>query len=97
MASDLIRLWAVRDAAHRAWRDFMEESQQYGPDDDPVLEAMNVPEASRSDKQQLLLQEVQDRRHRLLEAIWEAERNVRVATGHATPSDLRRMQHEQGS
>lgn len=89
MSADLVRLWAERDAAHEAWRQFVAEADAFGTGEDPVLQALNVFAGRRTPEQEDALQEFQERRQALLEGIWEAERRVRVASGHGTLRDLK--------
>jgi hypothetical protein len=50
---------------------------------DPVLVALYTDE--RTEEQQELIRAHQERQHTLLDAVLEAERTVRVASGHEKP------------
>lgn len=83
MTADLVRLWAERDEAKARWQAFMEEADAFTVETDPVLVALYADE--RTAKQQELIQAHQARQHTLLDAVLEAERKVRVASGHEKP------------
>jgi len=85
--ADLIELWAERDAAKARWTAFVEEGRDASWHTDPVLKALSVPVAERLPEQQRLINDHWERRTALLEAIKEAERRVRVASGHAQIDD----------
>lgn len=85
MTDDLLRLWAERDEAKAAWRAFVAEAVPYTCDTDPVLAALDTPADQRMVKQQQTVEEYWKRRTALLEAVHEAERRVRVASGHERP------------
>jgi hypothetical protein len=72
-------LWAARDRAHEQWRAFTEEMYQ------PLLEALETPFEQRTEEQGRLVDEDWERRTALLTAVFEVERQIRVATGHETP------------
>lgn len=82
MTTDLIELWARRDEAQARWLAFVEEGRTASWHDDPVLKALSVPVAFREPEQQQVIEDHWERRTALLEAVQEAERRVRVATGH---------------
>lgn len=85
MSADLIRLWRERDKAKQDWRDFLAEADGHTAEDDPVVIALNTPIDIRTPEQEVLV-DVYDGRHRaLLDAVYAAERAVRVATGHEKP------------
>lgn len=82
MSADLLRLWAEREAAKEAWRQFMEEADFYTTENDPVLAALATPAEERTAEQDELFRVYSERHSALLEAVHEAERRVRVASGH---------------
>lgn len=87
--ADLINLWDQRDQARAAWFSFIEETKHHNPKDDPVLRALDVPVDQRSEEQRAVIDDFWERRTHLLAAVREAERRVRVASGHeaAVPHD----------
>jgi hypothetical protein len=85
--TDLIELWAQRDEAQARWLAFVEEGRSATWHEDPVLKALSVPVAVRQPEQQQVIEAHWERRTALLEAVKEAERRVRVATGHEKTND----------
>lgn len=85
MTADLIRLWAERDAAKERWREFVEEADFYTTENDPVLAALVASPEERTAEQDELFRVYSERHSTLLEAVREAERKVRVASGHEKP------------
>jgi hypothetical protein len=83
VTADLVRLWAERDEAKARWQAFMEEADAFTVETDPVLVALYTDE--RTEEQQELIRAHQERQHTLLDAVLEAERKVRVASGHEKP------------
>jgi hypothetical protein len=83
VTADLVRLWAERDEAKARWQAFMEEADTFTVETDPVLVALYTDE--RTEEQQELIRAHQERQHTLLDAVLEAERKVRVASGHEKP------------
>lgn len=83
MTADLIALWNARDEARDAWYAFMEEGRLFEESgDDPVVQALSTPIDQRSEEQQSVISVFSERRTTLLNAVREAERRIRVATGH---------------
>jgi hypothetical protein len=85
VTADLVRLWAERDEAKARWQAFMEEADAFTVETDPVLVALYTGTDERTDEQQELIRAHQERQHTLLDAVLEAERKVRVASGHEKP------------
>lgn len=85
MSADLIHLWAQRDAAQEEWRLFMEEADSHIAGSDPVVIAMDTPRLWRTPEQEELIRVYDERQTALLSALHEAERKIRVATGHEKP------------
>lgn len=83
--ADLIELWAQRDAAKAAWAAFMEEADACPNEADPVLTVLRIPVQDRTTEQHELFTAYVERHDTLLRAVYEAERKVRVATGHEKP------------
>lgn len=85
MSRQIISAWAQRDKARQQWREFLAEADGHTAATDPVVIALDTPIEERTHEQHVLVEMYDARHHALLHAVHEAERRVRVATGHEKP------------